>query len=212
MKKLSLIIIYICCVFGSYAQNKNDKENIRNAKDSKFVYMTSIGVAGGAERIVLPYREIPNRLFSVQVNQLLAYQFNPYFFMGVNLGIDFWRYTAFIPLTLNLSVNFTKTRIRPHWYANMGYSFKWYMNQKPELTTRVIQGAKAGPVVETGLGINIKVSEKVSLLILATYKMQHSCIKYSVPVPNEPDNSEYFTNAEQNHHYHFGGVKFGILY
>ena len=211
MKKLLLIIVCLCCVFGSYAQN-NDKDKYRNPKESKFVFMSTIGVAGGAGSIKIPNREIPNRLFSIQVNQLLAYQFNPNFFMGVNLGIDFWRYTAFIPLTFNLSVNFTRTRISPHWYANMGYSFKWYMNQKPELTTRVIQGAKAGPVVETGLGINIKVSEKVSLLILAIYKMQHSSIKYSVAMPDEPDNSEYFTNSEKNHHYHFGGVKFGILY
>ncbi len=212
MKKIITIIICLCCVFGSYAQNKDARENVRNAKDSKFVFMTTIGVAGGVGSIKIPDREIQNRLFAIQVNQLLAYQFNPYFFMGVNLGIDFWRYTAFIPLTLNLSVNFTKTRIKPHWFANMGYSFKWYMNQKPELTTKVIQGGNPGPVVETGLGINIKVSEKVSLLILATYKMQHSCVKYSVEIPNEPDNSEYFTNAEKNHHYHFGGVKFGILY
>jgi hypothetical protein len=212
MKKIILILISFCCVFGAYAQNKNVKENLRNPKESKFVFMTTIGAAGGAGSIKIPNREIQNRLFAIQVNQLLAYQFNPNFFMGINLGIDFWRYTAFIPLTLNLSVNFTKTRIAPHWYANMGYSFKWYMNQKPELTTKVIQGAKAGPVVETGLGVNIKVSEKVSLLILATYKMQHSSIKYSVAIPDEPDNSTFFTNQEKNHHYHFGGVKFGVLY
>ncbi|MBR4535870.1 MAG: hypothetical protein IKO62_04355 [Bacteroidales bacterium] len=209
MKKILITILCLSCLFCSFAQEKN---KYHDRKDSKFVFMTTIGAAGGAGSIKIPNREIPNRLFAIQVNQLLAYQFNPNFFMGINLGIDFWRYTAFIPLTLNLSVNFTKTRISPHWFVNMGYSFKWYMNQKPELTTRVIQGAKPGPLVETGLGVNIKVSEKVSLLILATYKMQHSSIKYSVPVPDEPDNSEYFTNAEQNHHYHFGGVKFGILY
>ena len=209
MKKTLILILCLGCMLSSFAQ---EKTKFHDKKDSKFVFMTTIGAAGGAGSIKIPNREIQNRLFAIQVNQLLAYQFNPNFFMGVNLGIDFWRYTAFIPLTLNLSVNFTKTRVSPHWYANMGYSFKWYMNQKPELTTRVIQGAKAGPVVETGLGVNIKVSEKVSLLILATYKMQHSSIKYSIEIPDEPDNSEYFTNSEQNHHYHFGGVKFGILY
>ncbi|MBP5650574.1 MAG: hypothetical protein J6X01_05805 [Bacteroidales bacterium] len=209
MKRILIAFICLSCLFSSFAQEKN---KYHDRKDSKFVFMTSINAAGGAGVIKIPNRNIPNRLFSFQVNQLLAYQFNPNFFMGVNLGIDFWQNTAFIPLCLNLSVNFTKTRISPHWFANMGYSFKWYINQKPEQTTRVIQGATPGPVVETGLGINIKVSEKVSLLILATYKMQHSSIKYSVQMPDEPDNSEYFTNAEKNHHYHFGGVKFGILY
>ncbi len=209
MKKILITIICLGCLLSSFAQ---EKEKFHDRKDSKFVFMTTIGAAGGAGKIIIPNRQIPNRLFAIQINQLLAYQFNPNFFMGVNLGIDFWQYTAFIPLTFNLSVNFTKTRISPHWYANMGYSFKWYMNQKPELTTKVIQGAKAGPVVETGLGVNIRVNEKVSLLILATYKMQHSSIKYSVQYPDEPDNSEYFTNEEKNKHYHFGGVKFGILY
>ena len=86
MKKIILIILCFCCVFGSYAQNK---EKFRNAKDSKFVFMSTIGVAGGAGSIKIPNREIQNRLFSVQVNQLLAYQFNPNFFMGVNLGNSF---------------------------------------------------------------------------------------------------------------------------
>lgn len=209
MKKIILIIACICLIFSSFGQ---EREKFHDRKDSKFVFMTTIGAAGGAGSIKIPNREIPNKLFNIQVGQLLAYQFNPNFFMGVNLGIDFWRYTAFIPLTLNLSVNFTKTKISPHWFANLGYSFKWYMNQKPELTTRVIQGAKAGPVAETGLGVNIRLNEKVAILFMATYKMQYSSIKYSVLDPNEPDNSEYFTNSEKNNFYHFGGVKIGVLY
>lgn len=209
MKKIILIIACICLIFSSFGQ---EREKFHDRKDSKFVFMTTIGAAGGAGSIKIPNREIPNKLFNIQVGQLLAYQFNPNFFMGVNLGIDFWRYTAFIPLTLNLSVNFTKTKISPHWFANLGYSFKWYMNQKPELTTRVIQGAKAGPVAETGFGVNIRLNEKVAILFMATYKMQYSSIKYSVLDPNEPDNSEYFTNSEKNNFYHFGGVKIGVLY
>ncbi len=209
MKKVILIIACICLIFSSFGQ---EREKFHDRKDSKFVFMTTIGAAGGAGSIKIPNREIPNKLFNIQVGQLLAYQFNPNFFMGVNLGIDFWRYTAFIPLTLNLSVNFTKTKISPHWFANLGYSFKWYMNQKPELTTRVIQGAKAGPVAETGFGVNIRLNEKVAILFMATYKMQYSSIKYSVLDPNEPDNSEYFTNSEKNNFYHFGGVKIGVLY
>ncbi|MCQ2272301.1 MAG: hypothetical protein MJZ72_05890 [Bacteroidales bacterium] len=210
MKKTILIIGLCFIIFANGFSQTRD--NYKDPKDSKFVFMTTIGVAGGIGDIEIPNRTIKNRLFAIQVNQLLAYQFNQNFFMGVNLGMDFWRYTAFIPVSLNLSVNFTKTKIAPHWYANMGYSFKWYMNQTPEKNTKVIHGANPGPFVETGLGINIKVSEKVSLLILGTYKMQHSNIKYSVSDPNEPDNSEYFTNSEKEHHYHFAGVKFGILY
>lgn len=209
MKKILIISLCLLCFTSGFSQTK---ENYKNPKDSKFVFMTSVGVYGGVGDFQIPNRTIKNRMFSVEASQLLAYQFNPYFFMGVNLGIDFWRYTAFIPIGLNLSVNFTKTKIAPHWYVNMGYSFKWYMNQTPEKNTRVIHGAATGPFVESGLGINVKVSEKVSLLILADYKMQHSSIKYSVLYPDEPDNSEYFTNSEKKNHYHFVGVKFGILY
>ncbi len=209
MKKVILILFCFCCVLGSYAQ---ERVKSHDAKDHKFVFMSGIGVSGGAGDFKLPNRTLRNRLFSIQVNQLLAYQFNPNFFMGVNLGIDFWRHTAFIPVTFNLSVNITKTKIAPHWYANLGYSFKWYMNQKPEHATKVIHGAKSGPVAETGFGINIKLNEKVSILLLATYRMQYSSIKYSVLNPDEPDNSEYFTNTDKNNFYHFGGVKLGILY
>lgn len=209
MKK---IILFVLCLALSIPAFSQDKGKYKNPKDSKFVFMTTIAYSGGAGSIKIPNRDIPNKLFDIQVGEVLAYQFNPNFFMGVSLGLDFWRYTAFVPLALNLSVNMTKTRVAPHWFLNAGYSFKWYMNQKPENNTKVIQGAKPGPFVESGLGVNFKISDKVSLLILATYKMQHSSIKYSVEEPGEPDNSEYFTNREQNHHYHFGGVKIGILY
>lgn len=209
MKKIIILVLCFACCFNTFAQEKG---KYRDPKDSKFVFMTTIGYAGGAGRIKIPNRELPNKLFAIQVNELLAYQFNQNFFMGVNLGFDFWRYTAFVPIGLNLSVNMTRTKIAPHWFLNAGYSFKWYINQKPELVTKVIQGAKPGPYIESGLGINIKISDKVALLILATYKMQYSSIKYSVEEPDQPDNSEYFTNREQNYFYHFGGVKIGILY
>lgn len=209
MKKHIISIIIIACGVSLFAQEKG---KYKDPGDSRFVYMTSIGAMSGAGDIELPDRTLRNRLFQINVNQLIAYQFNPKFFMGVTLGMDIWPRTAFIPIGLNLSTNFIRYRVSPHWYLNAGYAFKWYMASKPETSTKVIHGDNPGPFIESGLGIKIEISKKVSMYIMAQYKMQHSSIKYSVEEPNEPDNSEYFTNRESNHHYHFAGVKIGVLY
>lgn len=209
MKKTLLFTLLIICILSTSAQSRN---KYKSPSDSRFVFMTSIGAGGGICDIKIPNRTLPNRLYSIRVDQLLAYQFNPNFFMGVTLGMDFWRTTAFIPIGLNLSVNFTKKRIAPHWYMNVGYSFKWYMNSKPENATRVIQGASTGAFAESGIGLKVGLTEKAAMFILADYKMQHSSVKYSVSEPDQPDNSQYFTNREEKHHYHFVGIKIGILY
>lgn len=209
MKKYIITIIILACCISLYSQEKG---RYRDPSDSRFVYMTSIGASSGVGNIELPDRTLSNRLYMIKINQLIDYQFNSNFFMGVSLGIDIWPRTAFIPIGLNLSTNFTRKRVAPHWFMNAGYSFKWYVEPKPENNTRVIHGAKPGPYVESGLGIKIQLAKKVTMFIMAEYKMQHSSIKYSVLEPNQPDNSEYFTNSEQKHHYHFVGAKIGVMY
>jgi hypothetical protein len=174
--------------------------------------MTSVGYATGLGQIELETKTVQNKNFNISVNQLLGYQFNPYFQMGLVAGFDFWRYTAFIPVALNLTVNFTDTKIQPLFYANMGYSFKWYVSSSPEKMDRVIHGTKTGPMGEAGLGIRLNLTDRLSIIIAACYKNQYTDIRYTIPKPDEQDFSAYSTNARKDALYHFAGVKLGIMY
>lgn len=206
--KRNIILLIIICISVNLAFSQNR----RPTPERKFIYMTSVGYASGVGNIELENKIVANKTFNISVNQLLGYQFNPYFQLGLGFGFDFWRHTAFIPLYLNLTVNFTDTKIQPLFYANMGYSFKWYISSVPETMDRVVHGTKSGPMGEAGLGMRININEKISMIIAACYKNQYSDIRYSIVNPNEQDYSAYTTNARKNALYHFAGVRLGVQF
>ncbi len=207
MKKI-LILLVCTCLVGYQLQ----AQRAYYQKERGFVYMTSVGYATGLGRIELENKTVLNKNFNVPVNQLLAYQFNNFFYMGLTAGFDFWRHTAFIPIGLSLNVNMMETRIAPILYLNGGYSFKWYVSTKPENMDRVVHGTTAGPYGDGGLGVRIKLNDKLTMLISACYKVQYSDIRYTIPVEGEPDNSAYTTNSRKNVLYHFVGARLGLKY
>lgn len=206
MKKILILIIAIMVCYTSYSQNR------RPTPEKKFIYMTSLGYATGLGQIVLENKTVQNKNFDVTVDQLLGYQFNPYFQMGLGAGFDFWKHTAFIPVYLNLTVNFTQTKIEPMLYLNMGYSFKWYVSSVPEAMDRVVHGTKTGPMGEAGIGMRINLNERLSIVLAACYKVQYTDIRYTILQPNEQDHSAYSTNASKDVLYHFAGVRLGFQY
>lgn len=224
MKRTAILLISICMLVLSAQAQRNKSQQI-----SRFLYMSSIGYSGGVGNIeLLDYhndaflpihydensilKTIRNNNFNIDVNQLFAYQFNNYFYMGIGAGISFWHYTAFVPLYLNLSVNMMDSKIAPTAYLNLGYSFKWYISSQPEIMTRVVHGATTGPMGEFGLGVRIKLNDKLGLLLAGNYKVQHSSINYTIPDAAAGDFSAFYTNASQNLLYHFAGIRLGLQY
>lgn len=181
-------------------------------QEKKFVYMTSAGYAFGLGNIKLENKTVANRNPNYLINQLIAYQFNDNFYMGIGAGIEIWRRTAFVPIYLNLSVNMLHRDLSPLAYLNLGYSFKWYVSSQPDAMTRVIHGSKTGPMGEAGLGLRIRFNRKLSLNIAACYKLQYSAIRYSIVREGEQDFSQYSTNSIKNVLYHFAGMRIGIMY
>ena len=154
MKKTLIFLTAMLLCTTMYAQHR------RPTPERKFIYMTSVGYATGLGQIVLEQQTVQNKNFDISVNQLLGYQFNPYFQMGLGAGFDFWKHTAFIPIYLNLTVNFTNTKFVPLFYTNLGYSFKWYVSSVPEKMDRVVHGTKTGPMGEAGIGMRINLNDK----------------------------------------------------
>ena len=206
MKKTLLILAAVVICLTGYTQNR------RPTPERKFIYMTSVGYATGLGQIELENKTVQNKNFDISVNQLLGYQFNPYFQMGLGAGFDFWKQTAFIPVYLNLTVNFTDTRIEPLFYTNLGYSFKWYVSSVPDKMDRVVHGTKNGPSGEAGIGMRINLNEKLSIVLAACYKIQYTDIRYTILKPNEQDHSAFSTNAEKDVLYHFAGVRLGFQF
>lgn len=210
MKKL---VVFLMTIF-LFLTTSVEAQTMLNTKHyrSHFAYMTTIGYNSGVGTLHFGNRKLQNKIPVFSVNQLVAYQFNPYVSLGVELGLDVWKHTAFIPLTGNLTVEFIDRMATPLWYMNAGYAFKWYVSSKPEKMTYVIHGAKPGLFLNTGLGAKVQIKERLHLFIAADYKVQHTTLQYSVYEPAEMDYSAITTNRTEKKFYHFIGLRIGFMY
>lgn len=211
MKKIVLLLT----MMGLLAATTVDAQTMMDTKHyrSHFAYMTTIGYNSGVGTLHFGGRKMQNKIPIFSVNQLVAYQFNPYVSLGVELGLDVWKHTAFIPLTANLTVEFLDRVATPLWYMNAGYAFKWYVSSKPEKMTYVIHGAKSGLHLNTGLGAKVQIKERLHLFIAADYKVQYTTLQYSEVSPGALyDYSTITTNRTEKKFYHFVGLRIGFMY
>jgi len=190
------------CFFPSaYAQIRKAPED-----SPHFVYQSSLSIAYGLGKTFTGLDTVSNSNISFEIQQILAYQFNNYFFTGVGAGFDFWfcekKTSTFIPIYANATVKFLNQKMSPFIFANLGYAFKWQAEKKTD--EFVFYGTKAGIYFQSGLGLNLKFSEKISLLFAAYYKMQQSVNQYR--------QSEYLLAETKKQLFHFMGIKISILY
>jgi len=190
-----------CLLHSSFAQENRPQENA-----SRFVYQSSISLAYGVGNIFADQSTFANESFSFEIQQLLAYQFNHYFYAGAGAGLDFWFYeeknSVFIPIFANVTVKFMNRKMAPFLFANIGYAFKWQVEKN--LEEKIFYGTKSGLYFQAGLGFNIKFSEKLSLLLSPYYRLQQSANQYK--------ESELLLATTANQLFHFVGVKIGLLY
>jgi hypothetical protein len=184
--------------FAQLQKNQNDAPH--------FVYQSSLSLGYGVGKNYSITDTFSNSNISFDFQQLLAYQFNNYFFTGVGTGMDFWfcekKISAFIPIFANATVKFIDKKLAPFLFINMGYAFKWQVQKKAE--DHVFYGTKAGISFQTGVGLNIKFSERISLLVSAYYKLQQSAV--------QSRESDLLLAQTKNQLFHFAGIKIGVLY
>ena len=202
------IFLFVALTVGQLHAQSMKSNTIR-----RFIYQSSLGYANGIGKINYDTdKEIINTIPTFRVQQHLFYQFNHYFSLGVGVGVDIWRKNAFIPLFGTFNVNFLKKRVIPHLYLIGGYAFKWYVTSKPDLVHRLLHATRPGPYAEGGVGLKLRMNDRLSILIDLGYLFFYSQINYSVKMETHPDNSTITTNRNESVPYHFAGVKFGLIY
>jgi len=198
-----LLFAFCFCIETSFAQSYKPQNN-----PARFVYKSSISSAYGVGKNFAEIDTFSNSNFTFEVQQIIAYQFNHYFFTGMGVGLDFWfcekKVSAFIPFFANATVKFTDKKMAPFLFVNIGYAFKWQVQKKIE--DNIFYGSKAGLYLQTGFGFNIKFSDKLSLLFSPYYKLQQSAIQY------RKNGGELLLAETKNQLFHFVGVKIGLLY
>lgn len=208
--KLKIIILpflFLCLIEGQLFG-----QSVKANQTKKFVYQTSVGFGVCVGNIKYSNTTTQYNTASLKIQQLLAYQFNSYIYMGVGAGVDIWKKSAFIPLFGNISVNFMNKNIAPHWYLNAGYAFKWHVSSEPNPQTGILHATMPGPYGESGMGIKLKFNDRFSFIFTVNYNIYYSQINYSVTLPNQEDFSDIVTNRYRKTLYHFAGLKLSFLY
>ena len=201
VSRYALAILFLFSIQFCFGQAK------KAPKDSpRFVYQSSLSLAYGLGNISTGLETTQNRNLSFEIQQIIAYQFNNYFFTGIGAGFDFWffgtKVSTFIPIFANATVKFMDKKTAPFAFANLGYAFKWQVEKK--LEENIFYGTKAGIYFQSGVGLNLKFSEKISFLFSAYYKMQQSVVQYR--------ENELLLVDTKNQLFHFVGVKIAVLY
>jgi len=198
-----LLLFAFCFQLTGIAQQQFKVEDA-----PRFVYQTSISSVYGVGKLYANTDTFPNANFSLEIQQVIAYQFNRYFFTGIGVGLDFWFYdkktSAFIPFYANATVKFMSHKLAPFLFVNAGYAFKWQAQKK--LEDNIFYGTKAGLFFQTGVGFNIKFSEQLSLLLSPYYKLQQSAIQF------REAGGELLLAETKNQLFHFLGVRIALLY
>jgi len=206
------IIIFILFLFCISSGNSTLKaQQIDNFKERGVIYISTFGFVNGFNEIKYAdnQRSLTNNITSVSVHQMVGYQFNRYFSLGMGVGFEKWKYTSFIPLYADLRVNILPGQFSPFLSVNFGYSSKWYESPIPDNQHQVIDGATEGIYFSGGLGLKVMFSESAAGIISFEYKLQESSIKWSDKVNLYP---ALTTNQEDRVIYQFIGVRAGILF
>jgi hypothetical protein len=206
--KISNSKFFFCFLLSAFCiSNTCVAQLIKGSNEGpRFVYQSSVSLGYGIGKHYVVDDTLANSNISLEFQQLLAYQFNNYFFTGVGAGVDLWfcekKVSTFIPIFANATVKFMDKKLAPFMFANIGYAFKWQVQKKSE--ENIFYGTKAGIYFQSGAGLNVKFSDKISLLVSAFYRLQQSAIQYR--------ETDLLLAESKNQLFHSLGIKIGILY
>lgn len=205
MKK-EIIIIGLLSIFSIIKLNAQERQIFR---EKGVQYISSLSFHNGIMTVETPSLKLSNNIPVFSVHQVVGYQLSPYFNIGLGLGFEKWRKTAFIPMYADFRFNILRGRYSPHIMLNMGYSNKWYESPRPDPAHLVIHGATEGLFLEGGLGFKAMFKESKGVFIALSYKIQETDIKYS---DHENEIPQLTTNKARRVLYHFAGIRAGLLF
>jgi len=140
--------------------SKNNNTNLNNdeIKHSGYTNITEMNFGLGLGQYSSDY--------SFGIQTINGYLFNPYFSMGIGIGVDRYKNVTFVPLFADLRVNFLQTNVTPFLSGGIGYSLG---------TDKVNKG---GLLVNPALGVKFFVSSKAALNFSIGYRLQENSFTY----------------------------------
>ena len=101
---------------------------------------------------------------ALSIHTINGYRPNPFFSIGIGIGLEFYKDTYLAPIFIDPRVNFIKGPFSPFIYFDVGYAFG-----KTDSIDRLIQ---MGPIFNPGIGFKANIQAEFAFCISLGYKYQ----------------------------------------
>ncbi len=129
------------------------------------------------------------------IRMVNGYQITQAFSLGIGLEINEFRSLTLTPLTLDARITMAKTKIRPVFIINGGYSFGW-------------NGILGGYVINPQLGFKAYISKKVAFVVNFGYRIQAKWVYIDAPVNHEM----YLDPEKLKYYYQYSTISAGFSF
>jgi hypothetical protein len=109
------------------------------------------------------------------ISTVNGYRFNPYFGVGLGIGIDGYNRITMMPIFLSFRGNLKKSNVTPFYFLNAGYSAAWENDNLEWIEYDYVRG---GFMLQPGLGYMFAFKNMAMYFNLG-YKIQQSEIAYN---------------------------------
>lgn len=132
-------------------------------KEKGFINMTEFGILSGAND---EQGANPQRYASFSFRTFNGYQPASGFAIGLTTGADWYNNAILSPIAVGIRGDFARTRITPFYQFDIGGSFVWQAEQDE------IETAKGGFLLNTGLGLKVRLPSQAALTVGLSYQFQ----------------------------------------
>jgi hypothetical protein len=198
--KLFKLLIFLALSFFTNQALSQPKDSIRYFNQN--IFCTSFGIGNYTTLFFNGYEYVvKNNELSLSISTINGLQIQNHQF-GIGVSVDKWKEAILFPVFLNYKLNFSRKSLSPYGLINIGYSFgQKYKTQYDDIE-------KGSFLLKCGAGLQIKLTNKISITADLNYKLQNMLSSYKRIInPNEPS-----ADIKYNIYYNFIGISIGIKF
>lgn len=136
----------------------------REVKHAGFTNISEVYISFGSLQGFDPTTESSCPEFLVGLSSINGFTISPYIHFGLGLAVEKWKKYFFLPIFLDLRVNFMAQSATPFLYTDVGYAPGWLQGYS--------EGSFGGLIGGLGVGAKVIVGRKMAWTISLGYRFQ----------------------------------------
>lgn len=133
-------------------------------KHSGFTTITELYIMFGSKHGADPAIDEPTKEFGYGLSVINGFTISPYIHLGAGIAFEKWSNLTFLPIFIDLRVNFMAQSVTPFFYTDVGYSPGWLRGYKG--------GSYGGVIGGLGLGAKFFLQRHMAFSVSIGYRFQ----------------------------------------